>query len=142
MRTIACLVAVLVSAVAIGKPTNPNAVKPIVPIKSPSDLGIERIRNMEGPTNWGWLCVDGRSFTLEGHVRWKATGYVRADGVIVIMWVDTDNTLAPGTYRLHEKGLIGEWGHAHESRISEDGKLEGVRRGDALFNVLPPEPDI
>lgn len=140
----AVLALLLITPIAlIAKPTNPKAAPPAVAPKSASDLSIERIRSMEGPTNWGWLCADGRNFTLEGHIRWKATGYVRSDGVIVIMWVDiTDDCLAPGTYRLHEKGLVGEWGHSHESRIGDDGKLEGVRRGDAVFNVLPPEPDI
>jgi len=131
MRTLAVSLALCVAAIAIAKPLPPPRVKD----KSPPAVNLP----MAGPTNWGHLEQTGKLFTLIGDHTWSASGKIRADGKIEILWLTNgDGRQAPGLYDLMPNGTLqGLWGWDGDVEILGNGQIVGDTRPDVIRSVKP-----
>lgn len=138
MRYFYPVLAILLACVsfALGKPER----------KDPTPKTEQVIPSLAGETNWGLLEQDGRFITISGHPQWYASGYVRKDGKVELVWrlVSTGES-CPALYTVRADGsLSGMWGYAKNGvRIDDEGLLVGDDlSGDTTYRVHPaPEID-
>lgn len=90
-----------------------------------------------GPTNWGEFTQTGRYFTLIGDPSWSASGHIRADGKLFVLWIlNSDGHEAPSLYTLMPDGsLVGDWGWKEDCEILGNGKIVGDVRPDTIRKV-------
>lgn len=119
------------SAISLAKPLPPPRVKP----KEPPPVNLP----LAGPTNWGHLEQTGRLFTLIGDHTWSASGQIRADGKIEILWLTNgDGRQAPALYDLMPDGtLVGVWGWEGDCEILGNGRIVGTTFPDTIRSVKP-----
>lgn len=140
MFRVAIFSLLIVSTVA----ANPPGRKQAEPTPAPMKKAIAA-HKLAGVTNWGDFTAFGpRDFTLDNHPTWSGVGRVRDDGSVLIIWtLRTTEEVAPGVYRVDVDGsLIGCWGFARDTTIEDNGELTGNVRGDRVYVLPPPEPEI
>lgn len=128
-RIIASLLLASLVTFADAKPDKTPPKVPVVP-----SLGMY--------SNWGLITQDGRKLTIEGHPTWTATGEVRKDGSVYLVWeLNADGRRGMGVYRVvpSEDGksleLHGQWGWGDECELDADGSIKGGIRQDRVYKT-------
>lgn len=99
-----------------------------------------KLPDIAGETNWGTLSQvgDGRKITITGNAHWEATGEIRKDGSVYVLWILTETGQpAPGVYRIDGTDLIGVWGWSNNVTHEADGTLTGALMEDTIRKVEP-----
>lgn len=122
------------SVYAIAKPDRPTPKKEM-PLVLP---------DLTGPSVWGFIehdKSDKRKFVVTGNDRWDATGEIRKDGSILVMWRQlSDGKPAPGLYKLHGDGSItGMWGWGEGVTVDGKGVIHGLDSRDTLRAARKPD---
>lgn len=133
--TFAALVAFTVAAALLhAKPDRPAITQP-----EPKPPAIPVLVTN---TNWGVLTQTGRKFTIYGHECWEATGEIRKDGSVLVLWYNYDRArFAPGVYTIKKDGeMHGEWNFDSDAEIDENGKIVGRTVSDWIYRVKANEP--
>lgn len=125
-----CVVGVLACACG-GKPAPPAA-------KAEQEKAAPALPT--GETNWGILSAVGGNFTLTEHPQWDAIGQIRRrkDGStwVFILWtLKTTGEACPGVYRIEGNQLVGQWGHAEQVQVNDDGEITGNPLPDVVRRV-------
>lgn len=130
----ALLLCGVVCSLSFSKPAPPPRVKP----KEPPAVNLPLV----GPTNWGHLEQTGRLFTLIGDHTWSASGQIRTDGKIEVLWLTNgDGRQAPALYDLMPDGTLqGLWGWQGDCEILGNGRIVGDVRPDTIKSVKPAPP--
>ena len=107
---------------------------PLTPFKKDAD----KLPDISGQTNWGYLDQTGRNFSITGHDKWQAIGSIRKDGKVQLIWTQLSNKEpCPGVYSIREKdnALVGVWGYSNRVNVEPDGSLSGEVQSDITFHV-------
>lgn len=109
------------------------AAAPVPPNAPPQS---KQMPAMEGVTNWDtWIydLKDRTKFTIEGHPQWTASGEVRKDGSVLVLWeMCSDGRRGPGVYKVKAKSLEGAWGWDDKVIVEDDGSLSGQTMYDVI----------
>ncbi len=124
----AILFALILTASAWAKPARE------APKKAPS---------LPTESNWGTFTQDGPRVSLDGHRDWSASGLVRKDGRLELLWLElATGRTAPSVYRLEDGKAFGLWGWSLDSHVDEAGDLVGDTRVDTIYSTAPAkEPE-
>lgn len=113
---------VMIVALCVMGSAAPDRQAPNLPM--PEKVNIPELPT--GETNWGLLVQKELDFTIDEHPQWLATGTIRADGKVTILWVWRDTGReAPGFYKLTNGKLVGWWGYKDMIQLDETGWLRG-----------------
>ena len=89
--------------------------------------------DIAGASQWGTIEVKGRVVTIDGHEIWRATGRIRDDGRLQVLWVHCRlGTTGHGVYKIDGRSLIGRWGLVTDASVDDAGELVGLTFHDAL----------
>lgn len=76
-------------------------------------------------TNYGQMTVAGKTITITGNPHWTATGMVRADGAVQLIWTEVETQrLAISVYKVIDNRMVGTWGYVGNVKITKSGDLE------------------
>lgn len=102
-----------------------------------------KLPDLAGPSNWGQVAQDGRKLIIYGHPHWSATGEIRVDGTVLLLWTLTESgRTGPGVYRVVAGDAGADLVGGDEVELTEDGSLKGTTHGDRTFKLQIEPPPI
>lgn len=117
----------------------PKYKPPIVPEKKEAVQVVPDLAAIIGTSNYGIVTQRGREVFFSGHPTWEASGVIRDDGTLLLIWtIVNSGAVCPGVYRLEDGQLTGHWGYAESVTIEPDGSLSGSKNSERLYRVDPP----
>lgn len=127
------LIVALLTSIAFATPDRPDAKK----IPRP-EFRYPDLAGAANPSVWGKLHFDRQSgaLVIEGHPHWDATGQIRPDGKMQLLWTTKDGRPAPGVYEIGKDGILsGQWGYAEDVDIDDGGAITGSTHRDVIRKV-------
>ncbi len=90
--------------------------------------------NME--SNWGTVKQDGPNIAIGGHAHWTASGEIRKDGKVYLMWQTVaSGEFAPALYEVKDGAMVGKWGWLKDVEFDDDGNITGELCDDTISKV-------
>ena len=112
----------------------PDPKPPEVRKRLPPDIAA-----MLGESNFGTVTQRGSEVFFSGHSSWEASGRIRADGTILLVWtLPGSQTLHLGVYQIVNGELHGHYGRDENVTIEPDGSLSGRTNSERLYRVKVP----
>jgi len=107
---------------------------PVVPAERKE--GQQPVPDLVATTQFGSMTQSGKVLTIQG-TYWSATGEIREDGTIYLLWITRGGRIAPGVYRQDGDTLVGNWGWVDDVEIALDGELIGQTCRETLYLTRP-----
>lgn len=93
---------------------------------APLPPGTPKLPDLAGESNWGVVTQKGRDIAIGGHPCWNASGEIRPDGKVHVIWIqNADGRIGRGMYTVDGKDLTGHWGWDDQVEVSETGEIAG-----------------
>ena len=73
---------------------------------------------LTGHCHFGDVIQTGKNLIINGGESWTATGYVRADGLVILWWINAGRH-ATAVYSLDGDTLNGHWGWSDRCELDE-----------------------
>lgn len=117
------------------------AAKPVRQSPKPPPAKVEAVPDLAYESQWGVITQTGKILSIDGHPQWCATGHIREDGKVWILWTDLASGIpCPGVYEVKAGELHGVWGRAENVTVEKDGSLSGFTMGDTIRRLKTPDP--